>query len=883
MLTLLISHLRHWVSPMSRNYRSSLVLWCLLSICWSHSDSLGHAEESTASPTLAGSEVTDFLAQNCLDCHRGEAPAGGLNLSTIAIDNLHGAQLDVWIKIHDKVDAGEMPPDGELPRMQSDVFRQHVSQAVTKAEQQSLATEGRTVWRRMNRYEYEHSLRDLFDAPWLQLKDILPEDGELQRFNKIGEALDISAVHLSRFMQAADTALRQVIARHVTPPTTPPVRFYARDQPAFYRKSKFSQFNRSAERATFPLLDYAPDLPVLLEPDHPYSVGDTDPNLRERESFGVVASSYEPLELRFDQFKAPEPGLYILRFKGFTFWAGPSPGEKWWRANREVASKGRRSEPIVIYSERPPRQLRRLGQFDFQIEPSVQELRVWLLEGETIRPDAVRLFRSRPPNWRNPLAEPDGMPGAAFNYMEVEGPIHTQWPPAGHQRLFGDLPLVADENGGPPIVQTSDPVTDSRRLLQQFIDRTSRRPQPPMEIERFMHVIQHALDSGSSFMEAMLAGYTAVLCSPNFLCLTEYPGQLDDFALASRLSYFLWNTAPDESLRQLAEAGTLHSPDVLRAQVRRMLADDRSARFVEAFLAYWLDLRRINATSADELLYPDYYLDDALVDAALEETQLFFTELIKLNLPVRNLVDSHFAFVNEALAKHYDLPDITGVQLRRVTLPQDSPRGGLLTQASVLKVTANGTQTSPVVRGAWVSERFLGVKPPAPPAGVPAVEPDTRGATTLRKQLELHRTEESCNLCHARIDPPGFALENFDVLGGWQDRYRSLGEAGVPAEGFGKNGQPLDFRWGAPVDASGELPSGQKFQDIHAFKQILASDERQLARNLMRQLLVFATAAPMRFSDRKETEELLDAVAQQGYGVRSIMEAVATSHMFLHK
>jgi hypothetical protein len=868
---------------MTRNYRPYLVLWCLFSGSWSQLASCGHADESLPTQAVTGPEVSDFLAQNCVDCHRGEAPAGGLDLTTVAISNLSGAQLEVWIKIHDKVDAGLMPPDGELPRAQSEEFRQHVSRAVTEAEQQWLATEGRTVWRRMNRYEYEHSLRDLFDAPWLQLKEMLPEDGEQQRFNKIGEALDVSAVHLSRFMQAADTALRQVIARHVTQPNTAPERFYARDQPAFNRKSRFSQFNRNAERATFPLIDYQPDLPVLLEPDHPYSVGDADPILRERESFGVVASSYEPLELRFDKFKAPEPGLYILRFKGYTFWAGPSPGEKWWRANREVASIGRRSEPIVIYSERPPRQLRRLGQFDFQIESSVQELHVWLLEGETIRPDAVRLFRSRPPNWRNPLAEPDGMPGVAFNYMEVVGPIHRQWPPTGHQLLFGDLPLVTDENGGPPSVQSTNPLTDGRRLLSRFIERTSRRPQPAAELERFMHVIQHALDSGNSFMEAMLAGYTAVLCSPNFLCLTENPGQLDDFALASRLSYFLWNSAPDDSLRQLAEAGTLHAPDVLRSQVQRMLADKRSTRFVEAFLAYWLDLRRINATSADEVLYPDYYLDDALVDAALEETQLFFTELVELNLPARNLVDSDFTFVNEALAKHYDLPAVTGVHVRRVALPPNTPRGGLLTQASVLKVTANGTQTSPVVRGAWVSERFLGEKPPAPPAGVPAVEPDTRGATTLRKQLELHRTEESCNLCHARIDPPGFALENFDVLGGWQDRYRSLGELGTPAEGFGKNGQPLDFRWGSPVDASGELADGQKFQDIHAFKQILANNERQLARNLMRQLLVFATGAPMRFSDREETEILLDAVAQEDYGVRSIIEAVATSRLFLYK
>lgn len=834
------------------------------------------------------SSVDTFIAKNCLECHQGSEPEGGLDLTQFSMGKLSSANHETWIKIHDRVESQEMPPDGELTSQQRDSFSLSVSSALIAAEQWQLADEGRAVWRRMNRYEYENSLRDLLDAPWLQLKGMLPEDGQSQRFNKLGEALDVSHVHLTRYMQAADYALRQVMVRHGEQPPVATQRFYAREQPAFNRKSRFSQFNRSAERATFPLIGYEPDLPVLLEPNQPYTVGKDNPEIRELESFGVVASTYEPLEIRFDKFKAAEPGLYKLRFKGYTFWAGPSEGEKWWRANREVTSIGRRSEPVVVYAEVPPRQLRRLGQFDFDIEPSVQELQVWLLQGETIRPDAVRLFRSRPSNWRNPLAEEDGMPGVAFSYLEVDGPIHQHWPPRGHQLLFGDLPLEEQDDGMPPHVVASNPRADARRLLSHFIERACRRPVDAVETERFMAVINHALDLGNPFSDALLAGYTAVLCSPAYLCQEETPGELDGYAIASRLSYFLWNSAPDDRLRALAEAGKLRERDVIQEQVTRMLADEKSSKFVEAFLAYWLDLRRINDTSADEFLYPDYYLDDALVDAALAETQLFFAELIRENLPTRNLIDSDFTFVNERLAMHYGLPPVSGVDLRRVPLPPDSPRGGLLTQASVLKVTANGTLTSPVVRGAWVCERILGEKPPPPPPGVPAVEPDTRGATTLRKQLELHRTDESCNVCHVRIDPPGFALENFDVLGGWQDRYRSLGETGTLAEGIGKNGQPFAFRWGAEVDASGQMVGSQtraggRFQNIRDFKQILARHDRQLARNLLQQLLVYATAAPMRFSDRAETEELLDIVSRDDYGVKSIIHAVATSHMFLNK
>ena len=396
-------------------------------------------------------------------------------------------------------------------------------------------------------------------------------------------------------------------------------------------------------------------------------------------------------------------------------------------------------------------------------------------------------------------------------------------------------------------------------------------------------MVNKALESGSTFTEAMIAGYSTVLCSPAFLCLEEKPGPLDDRALAERLAYFLWNSAPDEELRVLAARGELHQPEVLRAQTERLLNSQRSRRFVDAFLDYWLDLRKMNGNAPDAELYPDYYLDDLLIESATEETQLFFAELLRANLPTRNIVASDFAMLNERLATHYGLfaegkhvavaeadpghevdlppvehkPLVEGVALRKVALPPESPRGGLLTQASVLKVTANGTTTSPVVRGAWVMERILGKRPPPPPASVPAVEPDIRGAATIREQLAKHRTLETCAACHAKIDPAGFALENFDVMGGWRDHYRALGD-GRKEAGFGKNGQPFAFHEAQVVDASGELPDGRKFQDIRDLKRLLLPDERQMARNLTQQLVVFATGAPVRFGDRPEIEQILD-------------------------
>jgi hypothetical protein len=313
-----------------------------------------------------------------------------------------------------------------------------------------------------------------------------------------------------------------------------------------------------------------------------------------------------------------------------------------------------------------------------------------------------------------------------------------------------------------------------------------------------------------------------------------------------------------------------------------MLDDPKSKRFVDAFLDYWLELRKISATSPDAALYSDYYLDDLLEESSLFETRAFFTELLKCDLPARNIVDSDFAMVNERLATHYGLPAKQTIKLQRVSLDKNSVRGGLMTQASILKVTANGTTTSPVLRGAWIMERILGQKPPPPPPNLPAVDPDIRGATTIREQLAKHRSQQICNTCHSKIDPAGFALESFDVMGGWRDRYRGLGE-GERVKGIAKSGQKFEFHYGAPVDATGELPDGRKFKDIRELKQLLLTDERLIARNLAKQLTIYATGAPVGFSDRAKVEQVLDRASSTHYGVRTLVRELVQSDLFRNK
>lgn len=843
--------------------------------------SVGHssvrARPAPATPTLSAS-AQQFLRQSCVGCHSKSNASGGLDL-TKPFRPTDTQNFNAWVKVYDRVSAGEMPPKAAVQPTAAarKGFLAALQQPLVAVDTARVRKEGRSTWRRMNRYEYENTVRDLLDAPWLQIKDMLPEDGLTARFNKVGDALDVSHVQMSRYLNAAEYALREALAQPQRPETTTR-RYYIRDQRSFGPRP-----GQAPERATFQILDNAADLPAY-ERRRGSAPANTDPAKRELEAVGVVAGAYEPLTPRFDQFRAPVAGRYKLRLRAHSFWAHPENPNRWWKPDLRQISAGRTQEPVSLYASLPQgvtQQLRKLGTLDFAPQSRVGELDVVLLQGESIQPDPARLFRSRPPNWRNPLATPEGQPGVAYQWLEVEGPLVDSWPTKGQRLLAGDLPLK-EGTGGQVEIVPKDPATDGERLVRAFMQHALRRPVPVAETLPFVKLFHSAQEAGASFTESLLTAYTGVLCSPDFVTLEERPGPLEDHALAARLSYFLWNTGPDATLRGLADRGALRDPKQLAAQTDRMLADPRAQQFVNAFLDYWLDLRKTGDTSPDELLYSDYYLDDYLTESSVEETRAFFAELIRGNLPARNLVQSDFVTINDRLATLYGLPGVEGSAIRKVSLPKDSVRGGLLTQASVLKVTSNGTTTSPVVRGAWITERILGQPVPPPPPSVPAVEPDIRGATTIREQLAKHRNDPTCNSCHVKIDPPGFALESFDVFGGFRERYRALGE-GEKVPGFGKNGQPFAFHAALPIDSSGELPNGRKFTDVRELKRLLTQDERQIARNLVRQLVTYSTGAPVRFGDRPKVEQILDRAAPGGYGVKSLIHGIVASELFRNK
>jgi len=376
-----------------------------------------------------------------------------------------------------------------------------------------------------------------------------------------------------------------------------------------------------------------------------------------------------------------------------------------------------------------------------------------------------------------------------------------------------------------------------------------------------------------------------LLTSPRFLFLDELPGRLDDWALASRLSYFLWSSLPDDALNQVAADGTLHEPAILRGQVERLLASPKSQAFVENFVGQWLELRQIDFTLPDKKLYPEF--DDILKASMVSETQAFFSQLLRDDGKLNNFIHSDFLMLNRRIAEHYQIEGVSGEEFRRVPLPPGSHRGGVLTQASVLKVTANGSVSSPVLRGSWVMKRLLGEPLPPPPADVPAFEPDTRGATTIRMQLEKHRTLAACAACHSRMDPPGFALENFDVIGGWRERYRaergaSVEPGDVPKAKF--RGRDIwEYRLGPAVDASGRLADGQEFENIDEFKRLLRQREEQVARNVTRNLLIYATGGGIQFADRDVVEKILARLKSQGGGLRTLVHEIVQSETFQYK
>lgn len=818
-----------------------------------------------ARETGAFAELLPSLESHCFECHDKDTAKGGLDLTKLPQNLYERAVRDRWVRIYDRIQQGEMPPKKESLAEQdrSSVVRV-LGSAILKVDSDEVAAKGRGALRRLNREEYQNNLRDLLQMPLLDIKDILPEDREGHHFNKATETLDMSRVQLTAYLDAAEKALREAMVTETVPPKA--TVYKAVGTRLFSSLSTFG--NKEA------MFFARGSIAAIINPKQSKEESaklDQDGELE----MALFRSAHWPYFGYPKGFVAKISGEYRVRFSaravkqlsGYNLIPAERPQAMTFRARKP-------SGPDVSGDVRATG-----GILDIQPEVGVYETTVLLKEKETLEYSPLGLpvplalnINGGAPTYRYPPLPEDGQPGIAIQWLEIEGPLApTSWPPQSHKVLFDNLPVGTT----PPNVKQ-----EAGRLLRRFAKFTVRESIPEDELALFESLILKRLEKGETFSEAVLAGYKAILCSGHFLYLREPVRSEDHFAVASRLSYFLTNTRPDERLCSLATAGVLRKRDVLKSEAERLIAGEHFERFISNFAAYWLNLRYVRRDDPDIRLYPEYRFDDYLVESMEMETHAYVAAMIRENLPSRVLVQSNFVFANDRLADHYGLQSLSGSSVRKIQVPEGSPYGGLLTNAAILKVTANGTTTSPVVRGAWVMERLLGQPPPPPPPSVPAVEPDIRGATTIRELLAAHTQNKTCAACHAKFDPVGLALENFDILGGWRSRYRGM-EKGDTVKGIDRAGHDFAYTLSAQVDASGRISEGDAFTNIRELKAILAANPRQLGRNLLHQFTVYSTGTPVRFSDRPVIEAILDSCADEGFRVRDLLLGLIQSPIFL--
>ncbi len=777
--------------------------------------------EVSAAPVAPPPATTAFLTQHCVDCHRGKEAEAGFDVTAIAIDSESPGGDRQWATLIDRVADGEMPPPdaSELAPKERAAFVTTAGNWLRETIHTRDSTRGRVRGRRLTRRELERSLQALLGID-IPLAEHLPEEGRPGGFTTVADRQTISHHQLTSHLAVVDLALDEAFRQALVP----------------------------RERLR---LDLATPAIVRTDPKKRCR----EPELRQGKA--VVWSGGPIYYGRLPCTTAPEDGWYRFRVTASGIKVPETDGV-WCSVHT-----GR------CVSSAP--QLQYVTAFEATTKPRTIEFECWLPRDHMLEicPGDATLRKGRFEGGQVGAGEgdPQNVPGLAIERIVMEEISRGPDDAAIQTLLFGDVALAPNDDGKRLRPKPKNKDSDLANLVRSFAERAFRRPVRDGDIKPYQQLIQDLRRDDTSFVDTLRAAYRAVLCSPRFLYLVEEPGPLDDHALATRLSYFLTGEPPDAKLLALAASKKLRNPAALRRETDRLLTGDGLTRFVEDFAAEWLDLDQIDFTQPDAKLYPGF---DPIVQAGmLAETRRTLAEAVERNHPVSWLVDADTTWVNDRLARFYNLPDVPGDSLERVKLAVDAHRGGLLAQGAILKVTANGNNTSPVVRGVWIGERILGDEIRPPPGGVPAIEPDIRGTTTIREQLERHRADASCASCHRTIDPPGFALENFDPSGRWRDRYLAM-------EG-GKR------KAGPKIDPSSTLPDGRSFASFDEFRSLVAARPDRLAHSLASHLLVFGTGGTLSFADREVVEAIVKDAAKDKYRMRTILHGVVTSSVFTTK
>ncbi|MEO1998174.1 MAG: DUF1592 domain-containing protein, partial [Planctomycetaceae bacterium] len=625
-------------------------------------------------------EVKPLIDSACMDCHDANTKTD-LNLQTIGYDLAQPRTFRRWERIFERVSKGEMPPAAE-DRPDPQQLKQALGSLQDHLRSISLDRQrriGRVPARRLTKREYQHTLRDLLHIAG-DVGSEIPDEVESGSFDTVGAVQRISAVHMQSYLKAADVALDLAIRLGRQP----------------YRKRELDFMNNAFLNAFH---------------DKPLNLGGSV-SRRLDDGVALFRDVDYLITSQAAGFRVTGAGVYRITSKVAAFQSQtavtlklirkePSGGAKLLQTYDLLPGK---TETIMVSTYMKPGDAF-YTTFQMQAEPF-----------------AAIMAAGGSKNYKGP--------GIVIKAQEVEGPLFDSWPPASTRQLLQGLKLRdtrGSGNGPFRVNATKGHINHVNELVRRFAPRVFRRPPVAGELQPFVELAQPAIAADRDLVDVIRVPLRSLLSSPQFLLFAGEPGVLDDYALANRLSYFLWKSMPDEELFTLAAQGKLSDPKVLAGQVDRLLADQKSNRFIRDFLGQWLRLYQVNATTPDEKLYPEY--DELLSDAIPRETLLFFSDLITQNLSITNLVDSDFTFVNRRLAEHYGIPGVTGQDFRRIDVPPNSPRGGILTQAAILKTTANGTVTSPVARGNFVLTSILGTPPAPPPPGVGSIKPDTGGKT----------------------------------------------------------------------------------------------------------------------------------------------------------
>lgn len=742
-----------------------------------------------------------FVKKHCFECHGEKDVQADLSLFADKDAASVVKRRGVWESVLEMVSTGTMPPQDKPRPDQAEVdrFLAAVNAVFEDHDLHAKPDPGRVTVRRLNRTEYNNTIRDLMFIDFKPAEDF-PSDDIGHGFDNIGDVLTLSPVLMERYLAAADAIVQKAIL--VGEPPKPPKRHLV---------AQFLRNSRKQEPGEVPVR-----------------------SLDGQGDFSTV-------------HKLTVAGDYILRFHGYGRQVGDEPVKVSFQVGDQVL------ETIDVAATRQKKQT-------YDAKPIHME------------PGDARVAVNFVNEFEDASIEMEDERKRAFfiHWIEFEGPLDMVQP--SHRKLMACKPDAPKPD-------------QAREILTRFLARAYRRPATKDEVERLVVLTTTGMDEGMSFEASMQRTMMAVLVSPKFLFRLELddrpdspePRPLDEFQLASRLSYFLWSTMPDEELFTLAGKGELTKN--LEAQVKRMLADPKSKALVENFGMQWLQIQRLKTFAPDQKLFPQF--NEPLRAAMLKETELFLESIIDEDRSILDLIDADYTFLNRSLAQHYGLQDALNKaapqggggggdprrrrfdpnrdrELVRVTLP-DKTRGGLLTQASILTVTSNPTRTSPVKRGRWILEQILGAPPPPPPPNVPELAEGEQAQLTgsLRQRMEQHRANPACANCHAKMDPLGFAFENFNAIGGFRQ----------------KDG---DF----PIETAGTLPGGKTFQGSTELKTILLEQRSKVARNLTEKLLTYALGRGLEHYDRRTVMKIQEALAKNDYKFSTLAVEITKSDPF---